>query len=130
MFGRRHKFITHLGSLLHQKIWPAQSFHSFPPFMSYLRPRGVKFFLPLVDESCPIRVWLKKIHMMDRGPDSHNLGPKTFGTKSVESDRLHMGIAFLNLQGFKLQRGLGPLLIWSFPDAVKFSNFDLTTQHS
>ena len=57
------------------------------------------------------------------GPDSHNLGPKTFGTKSVESDRLHMGIAFLNLWGFKLQRRLGPRLspslIYSFPDELK-----------
>ena len=81
MFGRRHKFITHLGSLLHQKIWPAQSFHSFPPFMSYLRPRGVKFFLPLVDESCPIRVWLKKIHMMDWGLTHTTLDQKPLEQK-------------------------------------------------
>ena len=59
----------------------------------------------------------------ESGPDSHNLGPKAFGATSVESDRLHMRIAFLNLQSFKLQRRLGPRLspplIYSFPDEVK-----------
>ena len=48
-------------------------------------------------------VWLNKIHMMDRGL-THTSLDQNLGTKNVESDRLHMGIAFLNLQGFKRQR--------------------------
>ena len=124
MFGRRRRFITHLGSLLHQEIWPAQIVSLFPTlYVLPSAPGWQAFFITTCGRRLSSTCLVEEDPYEGSGPDSHNFRPKAFGAKSVESDRLHMGIAFLNLQSFKLQRRLvprlSPPLIYSFPDEVK-----------
>ena len=70
---------------------------------------------PLVDASCPVCVWLKEIHMRDRGLTHTTLDQKEFGEKVWSPFA-----CALNLQGFRFQQRLGPHLSpYSFPEDVK-----------
>ena len=110
------KLISHLGSLLHQEIWPTQVVSLFPTlYVLPLAPGWRASSSPLVDASCPVCVWLKEIHMRDRGLTHTTLDQKEFGEKVWSPFA-----CALNLQGFRFQQRLGPHLSpYSFPEEVK-----------
>ena len=105
------KLISHLGSLLHQEIWPTQvvSFFCHPLCLTF-GPGVASFFITTCGRKLSSMCLVEGDPYEGSGPDTHNLGPKRIWRKSVESVRLR-----IESTGFQVSAKVGttpfPLLL-------------------